>query len=305
MQSPEAEDRWYVEIAGSVQMMTLDELVEAYEAGRISAKTLVTEVGASEWHTLAEVADLPDEDEAPAQAAAPAAPLTPALPAVMATPSYPPQASSRESAWPPAAAWGPTPGASRAPAAHAKMGSVAPASAASWPPASAAPSSMAPLSTVPVVQDLDLGQLDAPFKRSKAKTFGVVLAAAVVLGAAGFGVVKASSVPPVAAVPVPTTTPLTGPSPASLGDWKTPLHPAASPPPAAAAPSEPTAADKNADSRLSDDVRAKLAEQDKDRAAKKKAPRSGRGVRSSNRSSSSSSVFRSGGNANDPLNSKL
>jgi hypothetical protein len=298
----QTEDRWYVEVGGSVQMMTLDELVEGYEAGRISAKTLVTEVGASEWHTLAEVADLPDEDAAesvapPVQAAPPAAvapAVTPPLPAqvgqasrVSAAQSFPPTSVAAESAWPPAAAW-----SSRAPGAP----SVAPA---------AASPSFAPNSTVPVVQDFDLGGVDMPFKRSKGKTFGIALAAVAVIGLAGFGITRASSAPPAPAVPVPAAAALAGPSPASLGDWKTPLNPVPAAPKAEepAAPSEEQ--DKKADdSRLSDDVKAKLADKDKDQVAKKKAVRSTRAVRSSARSSSGS-VFRSGGSADDPLNSKL
>jgi hypothetical protein len=286
----ETEDRWYVEIAGKVEMMSLDELVEAYEAGTISAKTLVTEVGESEWHTLAEVADLPEEEEpAPQSVRLPAPPVTAAPPVRAAAPaSFPP--ASRESAWPPAAAWASQP----------------PAVSRSVPP-SVAPASFGPLSTVPVVQDLDLGGLDdMPFKRSKGKTFVIALAAVAVLGAGGFGISRASSIAPVAAVPVPAAAPLAGPSPASLGDWKTPLNPV----PAAAAPA-PTATEekeKASDSRLSEDTKAALAAKDKDTAAKKKAAKSTRAVRTTTRrggASASGGVFRSGGSENDPLNSKL
>lgn len=289
----ETEDRWYVEIAGKVEMMSLDELVEAYEAGTISAKTLVTEVGESEWHTLAEVADLPEEEEpAPQSIRTPAPPVAAAhAPVRAAAPqSFPPPASSRESAWPPAAAWGPV---------------------STAPVARSVPPSMPPASFSPVVQDLDLGGLDdMQFKRSKGKTAFVALAAIAVLGAGGFGIVKASSVPPTAAIPVPAAAaPLAGPSPASLGDWKTPLNPvAAAPTPAPTAASTATE-EKPSDSRLSDDTKAALAAKDKDAAAKKKAGKASRGaVRASSRrggGSSSSSVFRSGGSADDPLNSKL
>jgi hypothetical protein len=292
MQTAETEDRWYVEIAGKVEMMTLDDLVEGYEAGRISAKTLVTEVGGSEWHTLAEVADLPDEDEGPQSMPAPPVAAAPVSRAPVA-PSYPPPVSSRESAWPPAAAWGPT---SSPVVARSTPGSIAPAS-------------FAPLSTAPVVQDLDLGPMDMPFKRSKGKVFMMALAAVGVLGVAGFGITKASMVPPAPAVAVPAAAPLAGPPPASLGDWKT--RSTANDPVPAAQPAATTEGDKaekgDGDSRLSDDVKAKLAEKDKDSAAKKKAARSTRAVRSTRKSSSSGSsgVFRSGGNVNDPLNSKL
>jgi hypothetical protein len=286
----ETEDRWYVEIAGKVEMMSLDELVEAYEAGTISAKTLVTEVGESEWHTLAEVADLPEEEEpAPQSVRLPAPPMA-AAPARAAAPqSFPP--ASRESAWPPAAAWA----------------SQAPAPTRSVPP-SVAPASFGPLSTVPVVQDLDLGGLDdMQFKRSKGKTAFIAFAAIAVLGAGGFGISKASSAPPVAAVPVPAAAAFAAPSPASLGDWKTPLNPVAAAP-ATPTPDPAATEDKSADSRLTADTKAALAAKDKDVAAKKKAAKSARPARASSRrssGSSSSSVFVSGGSADDPLNSKL
>jgi len=291
MQTPETEDRWYVEVAGKVEMMTLDELVEGYEAGRISAKTLVTEVGASEWHTLAEVADLPDEDDGPQSMPAPPVASAAPAPRAAAAVSYPPPVSSRESAWPPAAAWGPV--------------STAPARSA---PLSVAPQSFGPISTVPVVQDLDLGSMDdVPFKRSKGKVAFIAFAAVAVIGAAGFGVARTSGGTSAAAVPIPAAAPLAGPTPASLGDWKTrsgDTTPAAPTP--AAAPVATADSDKPSDSRLSDDVKTALATKDKEAAAKKKAIRSNRGaVRSSSKGSSSGSVFRSGGSENDPLNSKL
>lgn len=295
----ETEDRWYVEIGGKVEMMSLDELVEAYEAGTISAKTLVTEVGESEWHTLAEVADLPEEEEPapqsirqPAPAATPAPPVRAVAPQPAVAQSFPPSAAPRESAWPPAAAWA----------------SQAPAPTRSVPP-SMAPASFSPPSTIPVVQDLDLGGLDdMQFKRSKGKTAVIALAAVAVLGAGGFGITRASSGPTVAAVPVPAAAPLVAPSPASLGDWKTPLNPTTAPASPVPAATEEKADDKS-DSRLSEETKAALAAKDKDTAAKKKAARAGRAARatSSRRSSgsSSNSVFRSGGSADDPLNSKL
>jgi hypothetical protein len=172
-----------------------------------------------------------------------------------------------------------------------------------------APASFSPPSTVPVVQDLDFGGLDEmPFKRSKGKTAFIALAAVAVLGAGGFGISRASSAPSLAAVPVPAAAPLAGPTPASLGDWKTPLNPVAAPSDPAPAPAAATD-EKSSDSRLSEDTKAALAAKDKDVATKKKAAKSGRAVRgtSSRRSSGSSSsgVFRSGGSADDPLNSKL
>src|SRR6478736_5709170 len=69
------EDRFHVQFdSREVELMTLDELAEAFEAGRIHGNTYVCREGDSEWSTLAEVAGLGEEDEAPAEevAAAPA-----------------------------------------------------------------------------------------------------------------------------------------------------------------------------------------------------------------------------------------
>jgi hypothetical protein len=151
-----------------------------------------------------------------------------------------------------------------------------------------------------------LGLDDMQFKRSKGKTAFIAIAAVAVLGAGGFGISRASSAPSLAAVPVPAAAPLAGPTPASLGDWKTPLNPVAAP----ATPPEPAPAaaeEKPSDgSRLSEDTKAALAAKDKDAAAKKKAAKPGRVTRTvSRRGGESSGVFRSGGSADDPLNSKL
>ena len=98
----ETEDRWYVNVGSDdVRMMTLDELVDAFENGLITRDTLVVEVGGNEWQPLKEVADLGDEDPVPA-----AAPVRQqAKPAPAPQSSWPPVAVARESAWPPAAAW--------------------------------------------------------------------------------------------------------------------------------------------------------------------------------------------------------
>jgi hypothetical protein len=118
------------------------------------------------------------------------------------------------------------------------------------------------------------------------------------VGAAGFGVSQASGS---ASSPVPAAAPLAGPSPASLGDWKT--RPTGAPALQTAKPKAAAEASGSGDSRLSDDVKNALLEKDKEAAVKKKAARSYR--RSGSKKSDSGSVFRSGGNVNDPLNSKL
>src|SRR6478752_2790812 len=65
----DSEDRFYAQFdSREVELMTLDELAAAFEAGQIHANTFVCREGESEWLTLAEVAGLGEEDEAEAEA---------------------------------------------------------------------------------------------------------------------------------------------------------------------------------------------------------------------------------------------
>jgi hypothetical protein len=288
----DTEDRWYVDVGGSPKMMTLDELVEAYEAGQITAQSLVTEVGGTEWRTLAEVADLGEEEE---QEAVPAS-----APAPVHAQSYPPQASyppramaAPASAWPPVAVANPS------------RSSVAATSAISQS------GTLPPLSMAPVVQDLSVGlDDDMPFKKSgKNKLALVGVAAALALGVAGFGLTRGggeTTTAPVAAAAMPIGIPNTPSNP-------TPSTPTPSTPAASPTPSEPSDSEKPAEEaktgRLSDDMKAALLAQDKERSAKKKGggakSSGGARARAPRSSSKSDSVFRSGGSADDPLNSKL
>jgi hypothetical protein len=272
----ETEDRWYVNVSSDdVRMMTLDELVDAFEKGLINRDTLVVEVGGNEWQPLKEVADLGDEDPVPA-----AAPVQRALPAPQA--SWPPQAVSRESAWPPASAW-----PSVAPA---------PASARAF---SSAPLSAGPNSTVPVVQDLDF---DLPQQSFKSGRKGVMVVAVLALAIAGGGVatVVRGSRPMTSPVPVPAAAPVKNfdPDPAPTPYSK---------PTTTTASTETTEAkdSKESDSRLSEDQKKALLSADKERDGKRRvraaaAPRSGGGG-----APKSGSVFKANGNANDPLNPSL
>jgi uncharacterized protein DUF4339 len=304
MQS-ETEDRWYVEVGGAPKMMTLDELVEAFEASTINSKTLVCEVGGSEWKPLSEVADLGDEEEAPASQQAPAFAAAPAH-----APSLPPAPVSQRSVpvggssafpsavtRPAASAWPPAVNASRPPA---QAGSVV-------PPAFTSSPSVVPPSTMPVVQDLTFG-LDDDFKPRKSKAPFVAAAAVLLLVGGALGAAKFTGGGEIVRpVPVPAAAPAPVETVAAAA-------PAPTTPPAAAttpAPAEEktASADKPADSsdtRLSDDVKSKLKDADKSRVEKKKAAKASRGHTASRaKSSSSSGVFRAGGNVNDPLNSKL
>jgi hypothetical protein len=278
MQSTETEDRWYVDVGGSPKMMTLDELVEAFENGVITAQTLVTEVGGTEWKPLKEVADLGEEEEAPPPSlkAPPVLPAPPMARVSTAPVSAFPPVASRESAWPAAAAWSQAPLPSRP---------------------SAVPSSVGPVSTAPVVQDLSLDLDDMPFQKRRSKLPMIAAAAVVVLGGLGFAASKMSVAAP-AAVPVPAAQP--------IEFQKTVVTPIPVTPPAA--PAVETASTETKPTGLSDDVKEKLLSADKEREAKKKTAKKtsrARGATRSKSSSGSSGVFRAGGDASDPLNSKL
>jgi hypothetical protein len=272
----ETEDRWYVNVGSDdVRMMTLDELVDAFEKGVITKNTLVVEVGGNEWQPLKDVADLGDEDPVPA-----AAPVRAAAPAQLPKPpvqaSWPPQAVSRESAWPPAAAWS----------------SVAPVAQRN-----SAPVSMAPNSTIPVVQDLDLDLPAQSFKTGKKNLAIFAVLAVALAGGAGFAISKSGSGPATSPVPVPAAAPKLPdptPTPYSNPDKVTETTPA------------PTEA-KEPEGRLSDEQKKALLSQDKERDEKKKsrasAPRSGGG--SAAPRDKGGSVFKANGNANDPLNPTL
>ncbi len=324
MQSPETEDRWYVDVGGTPKIMTLDEIVEAFESGVINAKTLVTEVGGSEWKPLKEVADLGDDEaEAPPNVPAPvaAAPsLAPAAVPVAArsmapaaapvatrsmAPAQPNPAAVRStlSAWPPVVTARP----SAAPA----TASVVPGASPSIAPSGAAPS-MPPVSTMPVAMDLNLA-LDAEFKPRKSKA-GYIAAAVVALFIGGiFGVGRLTGGGEVARpIPVPAAAPVALNTATSNTTTTTPdPTPAAAPAPTttSTSTSDSGSSDKPSDSssntRLADDVKSKLKDADKTRADKKKAAKAGHAHAASSRSKGSSGVFRDGGNANDPLNGKL
>jgi hypothetical protein len=289
----DTEDRWYVNVGSDdVRMMTLDELVDAFENGVITRETLVVEVGGNEWQPLKDVADLGEEEPVPAAApvssaaptarnALPTRPVAAAKPAVQA--SWPPQAVSRESAWPPAAAWD----------------SVAPA-AAPKQLLSSAPLSAVPNSTIPVVQDLDLDFPEQSFKSGGKKKVAVFAALAVaVVGGIGFAATQSGG-PVSSPVPVPAAAPkLPDPTPTPYSK------------PAAEETTTTTTASteaKDSEERLSDEQKKALLSADKDRDSKKRsravsAPRSGGGSRAP--SGGGNAVFKASGNANDPLNPTL
>jgi ribonuclease E len=305
----DTEDRWYVEVGGAPKMMTLDELVEAFEAETINSKTLVCEVGGSEWKPLSDVADLGDDDEAPASQAAPAiaASVAPGAPGYVTPATLPPAPRSvapvpvgGSSAFPPAvaratlSAWPPAVNASRPPL----SGSMAP---------SAPSNSVVPPSTMPVVQDLSL-PFDDDFKPRKSKAPYIAAAAVMLLVGGALGAAKFGGGGEVqAAVPVPAAAPAAVALPTAPSVAETTAPAATTPPAAAPAPSSDSASSEKSEKSagLSDDVKSKLKDADKTRADKKKAAKSSRGRAPAKSKGSSGGVFRNGGNANDPLNSKL
>jgi len=312
MQSPETEDRWYVDVGGTPKMMTLDQIVEAFEGGVINAKTLVTEVGGSEWKPLKEVADLGDDEEA----AAPSAQAPGAAYSVAPSPvTAPPLAGARQNQQPPAAratlsAWPPVVASAKPAAFAAPSPSIPPGNSPSIVPSGAFPS-LAPVSTAPMVQDLGLS-LDADFKPRKSKA-GYVAAAVVVLFVGGLiGVGRLTGGGEITRpIPVPAAAPValnTATSNALTTPTSSPA-PAAAPAPTPTSDSAPSekASDSATNTHLSEDVKAQLKDSDKSRAEKKKASKSSHGhtAARSKSSSGSSGVFRNGGNADDPLNSKL
>lgn len=253
-------DLWRVQLGnGEVVVMSLDQLDDAFQAGRIHEHTHVLREGMTTWMTVADAAGIGAE------------PLTPS--------AYPPPAVVME-----------TPG----------------------------PSSIRPF--VSEVSDLDLSDLGLPKKSSKAKTAFFTLAAAMIVGGAGFAATHVPQVQsrvqgllggasPVAniAAAAPVHAPPVQIVPA------TPVAPAAQPAPAPAAPaavaatspaSDPAAA---ANGRLTPDQIRALMEGDKTRAAvqekKAEAKKQTREKHAAKRSGKP--VFSKGGSKYDPLNASL
>src|SRR6478735_10545475 len=293
-----SEDRFYAQFdSREVELMTLDELAEAFEAGKIHANTFVCREGDSEWLTLAEVAGLGDEDEVEPEPA-PVVERRPPMPErrpemPVAAETRPPMPQRR-------------PEMATQPAARFQAYSVPPV----------APSAPAPsLSYAPVTSNVDTSlDFDELSMRPK-RRWGLVLAAAAVLAVAGGGTVfalngsaMASAIPDKAALEAAASH-----SQASLTLSNIQAKPIETTAPAAPAPTpEPApapAAEVPKSNGLTEDMKQALLAQDKAHDAKKAkkakgraaaapAPRKGGKV-------ASSGGFKSGGSAYDPLNGKL
>ena len=311
-----SEDRFYAQFdSREVELMTLDELAAAFEAGQIHANTFVCREGDSEWLTLAEVAGLGEEEEAEPEPA-PVLERRPPMPerrpempvaAAVVTESRPPMPQRRPEM--------PQrrPEMATQPAARFQAHSVPPAA-----PSAAAPS----LSFAPVTSNVDDSSLDFDELSMRPKRrWGFVLAAAAVLALAGGGTVfalngggraLASAIPDKAAL-----TAAASHSQASLTVANIEAKPSTPEPVAPVAPStpEPAAAAPAAETakpgQLSEDMKAALLASDKTREVKKTKKAKGRATTASaaprrgGKVASSGGGFKSGGSAYDPLNGKL
>jgi len=295
----ETEDRFYAQFdSREVELMTLDGLQAAFEAGRIHENTFVCREGDDQWLTLAEVAGLGDEPEPEPVVVAERRPPMPQR-RVEGVETRPPMPERR-------------PVMNTEPAQHRFQNTVAPVVTSN------------PLSYAPVSSNIDY-DLDDLALRPK-RRWGRVLFAAAALTLIGGGAAFALgggarslglSVPSMAALESAgnkTQASLT------LDNIPTkPSEPAAAPvapapEPVAAVAAAPTPAASDAPSaapNLSDDMKQALLAQDKvhqtKHAAKVKA-RAASAETSVSHHGKAPSVgggFKSGGSAYDPLNGKL
>lgn len=290
----ETEDRYHTQVeAGDVRLFTLDQLDAAFNAGLIHENTYVCLEGSSEWLTLGEVAGLGEEEE-PVSAPVPvAAPVSYARPVAAAPNAY---------------------GLAASP-------SVAPAA-----PYSVAPMVM-PRSIAPVSNDLSFDDdMDMMSMRPK-RRLGKVIAGLAVVGLAGLGFAVVQS----GGIKLPKLDPSVGQASAasltmsgmkdsssSTATKPTPVAEAPKPeaPKAEATPTTPAAdktadadtAAKKSDDRFTEEMKAALLNKDKKQASTQKTKKAARGAAiaaTKGKAGKSSSGFKAGGSAYDPLNGKL
>jgi hypothetical protein len=276
-------DVWYVKLAnGDIHQVTLDQIDQAFDGGRIDSKVLVRPEGTEEWKTLAELAGL---DDAPPTAA----------PAVAA--SVPPLAYVSPAAYGPVAASVPPVAYAQAAASVRPAMHMYPPPVASLPPAAyVRPYTPEPASTGAVGADFD--DSDVTFRRSRK---GWVVAVLGVAAAAGFvcvsvirsrGSTDDTKSTATAAKPAPIMAPPAEPMPAP-------------PPPTPAHPSMAGAQSSN-DSpltpRFTEQQRQKLVDADKQRDEKTKAKSTSHATGGRRPKSTG---FATGGNKFDPLNSAI
>ena len=322
-----SEDRFYAQFdSREVELMTLDELAAAFEAGRIHGNTFVCREGESEWATLAEVAGLGEEEEQDEPLAAPVVETRPAMPSrrpeavelAAATETRPPMPSRRPDA---------VAGETRPPMPERRpeMNTV-PAqrfqAAQSVAPIAPVQSSPA-LSYAPVTSSINDSALDIDDLSLRPKRrWGLVMAAAAALALAGGGAAFALSSGSAMASAIPDKAASDSASTHSAAaltanvEANKPAEAAPSTPePAAAAPapaSDTPSTDSSAKpAGFSDDMKAALLAQDKSRADKHaKKVKGQKAVAASaaphhGKAAGGSGGLKTGGSAYDPLNGKL
>jgi hypothetical protein len=335
----ETEDRFYAQFdSREVKLMTLDELVEAFEAGEIHENTFVCREGESEWETLSVVAGL-GEEEAQEAAPEPVAERRPPMPnrvpeGVETRPPMPNRAPDMGSTRPPMPNRPPDLGSARPPMPNRRPElNTIPASRQIHAQPSVAPAPVlpsAPLSFAPVTSnlnysaDLDLDELALRPKRRMGRVFGAVAAIALIGGGAAFaanGGLHSFALPSMSALesagsksqasltlsnieakpstPTPVAAPAPSPEPAA----------APSPTPSSAPSDSPSTPTANAG--FSDDMKQALLAADNDRKAKHASKIKGRAPSAAAhhgggaRPAANATGFKSGGSAYDPLNGKL
>lgn len=288
----ETEDRYHTQVeAGDVRLFTLDQLDAAFNAGLIHENTYVCLEGGSEWLTLGEVAGLGDEEPV-------SAPVPVAQPV--------PQARAAAPAWGVAA-----------------QPSVIPAA-----PYSVAPMVM-PRSIAPVTNDLSFDDdYEMMAMRPKRRVGKIIAGVAVLaLGGLGFAVVQSggiklpkldSGVSQASAASltlsnVSNSQPAAKPVAAPVVETPKPEAEAAkAEEPKTDSATKPTDAEdtaKKGGDRFSEEMKAALLNKDKTQAVgakQKKAARTAVAAKKpAAKAGKSSTGFKTGGSAYDPLNGKL
>ena len=292
----ETEDRYHTQIeAGDVRLFTLDQLDAAFNAGLIHENTYVCLEGSSEWLTLGEVAGLSDEE-----------PVSAPVPVAQSVVQPVPQARAAAPAW----------GVAASP-------SVIPAA-----PYSVAPMVM-PRSIAPVSNDLSLDDdYEMMAMRPKRRAGKIVAGLAVLaLGGLGFAVVQSGGIKlPNLNVDSASQASAASLTLSNLNNSQPAGKPVAAPvvetpkPEAAKVEEEPKADSptKAADSddtakkstdRFSEEMKAALLNKDKTQATTVKTKKAARAAvaakKPSAKAGKSSTGFKTGGSAYDPLNGKL
>jgi hypothetical protein len=305
---------WYVKLAdGDVERVTLDELDEAFQSGRVDENSMVLADGADTWMKLSDLLGSPEqalEPGPPAAAPTPHAQVPTTVPAVV----QPVQVVAQPFVGQPVAT---DPLRAPAPivaAARPVMGGSPVAPVTRVAPAHAVPGIMTmrppvgmPVTPVvssmrPVTFDLGAGSLDMddPFRAPTSRKRWVVgaLGTLLVLGAGGFiAVTQAAS--------------STSSSPPPVFAAANAAQPPASPEPQAYAPTPPSSPQTNlagpssimdpTQQHLTDEQKQKLLEADR----KLKSHATNGGGSTWHAPKEKSTGFTSGGNKYDPLNSSL